>query len=189
VKLGQFGHQGKKWLHGITAANKWLSIITFIIMACITTGDVVGRYLLHRPVLGAFELVQTLMMVLVYSIFAYVAEVDFNIRVDVIYVKLPKRAQAILDVISSFGSIIVMSIITWQIAFRATLSFQRIIPDLVSALVPWSLWPFETLAAIGSAVLVIQLIVWFVRSIGAAINPEGVSLEPEEKAAKPDTIL
>jgi TRAP-type C4-dicarboxylate transport system permease small subunit len=188
VRLTKIGGTAGKWLHVITAANKWLCFITFCAMALITTADIIGRYVIHLPVPGSIELVTTLMLVLVYSIFAYVTEVDFNIRVDVVYVKLSKRTQYILDVISSILCVLMAAVTTWQIWLRTyDVGFLHKYPDLISAVLPWSLWPFAFVATIGCAVMVLELFVWFLRSVKNLMNKE--TAEPVEKSAKPETIL
>ncbi len=168
LRLKSVARQAEKWLHELSRTNKLVAVLGFCSMAVLTTCDVTGRYLLSRPILGTLEFVEVLMVLVVYGIFAYVAEEDFNIRVDIITVRLSKRVQALLHVFSSLGSVFVMGLITWQMGFRTwdlALREHRNVSDTA----PWPLWPFIAIATVGCGVLVLELFAWFLRSMKNAM--------------------
>ena len=75
------------------------------LMMFLTAGDVFLRNLLNRPILGAFEITECMMAIMVASGLAYVSVAKSQIRVEVLFGLLPKRVQKILTIITDFLSL------------------------------------------------------------------------------------
>ncbi len=166
MKLERIGQKVENFIHGITKALEVVAIVVLILLGLFTTIDVIGRYLLRRPVPGDFDIVQVFLLVLVYAGFAYCAFADGNIRVDIIYSRFPRRVKSSLDIISSLGAATVVGCLVWRHGFRASIMYMGQLGDkLISFEVPWPWWPFIAFAAIGSAVLFLEFFLWFCHSL------------------------
>jgi TRAP-type C4-dicarboxylate transport system permease small subunit len=83
-----------------TRFTRWLSCVgnvALVLMMVLTTVDVCGRYFFNRPVLGAYEITEYLMLIMVFSYLALAQAEKAHINVDIVYNRLPHKLQAILE--------------------------------------------------------------------------------------------
>jgi TRAP-type transport system small permease protein len=85
-----------------------------LLMMFLTAADVFLRNLLNRPILGAFEITECMMAIMVASGLAYVSVAKSQIRVDVLFGRLPKRVQKILTIITDFLSLGFCALLSWR---------------------------------------------------------------------------
>ncbi|MEN2979253.1 TRAP transporter small permease [Tistrella bauzanensis] len=76
--------------------------------AFLICGDVLGRFLVDRPVKGTFDLTGYMLAISTAWSFAYAHVQRANIRVDIAYARFPRRARAVLD-IAAAASVVVMA--------------------------------------------------------------------------------
>jgi TRAP-type transport system small permease protein len=84
------------------------------LMMMLTAGDVFLRNVFNKPILGAFEITECLMTVVVASGLAYVTVTKSQIRVEVLFNRLPQRAQKVLTVITDFLGLGFCILLSWQ---------------------------------------------------------------------------
>ncbi|OGP64478.1 MAG: hypothetical protein A2169_15400 [Deltaproteobacteria bacterium RBG_13_47_9] len=85
-----------------------------MVMMLLTVIDVSLRYVLNRPLKGAFEL-STFMMTILFSFgLAYTQASKGHVAVDLFISQLPKKAQTIIGSITCFLSLILFSLATWR---------------------------------------------------------------------------
>jgi TRAP-type C4-dicarboxylate transport system permease small subunit len=131
-------------------------------MMLLTAGDVFLRNVFNRPVLGAFEITECMMSLMVASGLAYVTVTKSQIRVDVLFGRLPRRAQMVLTVITDGLGLCLCALLSWR-------SFAYMIAEYESdtragvLLIPT--FPFITVVALGWLLLAIVLLKDFVELI------------------------
>jgi len=86
--------------------------ILIIVLMLFTFSTVILRYLFNSPVPGDFELIVFSLVVLVAFAMAYTMVQGRHVTVT--FFSLPKRAQAICDVITHLFSLIIFSVAAWQ---------------------------------------------------------------------------
>jgi TRAP-type C4-dicarboxylate transport system permease small subunit len=88
-------------------------------MMVLTFFDVVGRYLLNRPIRGAFEVTELLLLVLIFAGLPLVSHADEHVTMDFIDRMLPERAVGIL--IRAVHALVaaVFFFLTWQVLIKA----------------------------------------------------------------------
>ncbi len=99
------------------AASSYLSRIGAIAlfgMMCLTTLDVIGRYLFNKPVLGAFELTEFLVLILIFSYLAYTQSVDAHVSVELFVGRLPKKIQTLIYLFNHTVSLALMMLVAWK---------------------------------------------------------------------------
>ena len=88
-------------------------------MMVLTFFDVVGRYLLNKPIRGAFEVTELALLVLIFAGLPLVSHADEHVTMDFIDRILPERAaQAWVRVMHAICAAI-MFFLAWQVWIKA----------------------------------------------------------------------
>jgi TRAP-type C4-dicarboxylate transport system permease small subunit len=156
--------KAEKWIHTLSRTLYSLGLIILLLMTFLVVIDVFLRYLFKSPIAGSTDILQMMMLVLVYSGFAYCASVDGNVRIDVLYGRLPEHIQAYLDIITSMLSVLIVALITWRLGARAWEIYLNP-PSPVTDYFQWPIQPFIVFASAGAGFLCLELLIWFFRSI------------------------
>lgn len=122
-------------LRGIERLLNWLTVLSAVALAAmvlLVVADVLRANLLHRPIVGAIDLVQSLLAVIVFLGLPQVIFVEGNITVDVIDHFIGKRAVAVLRASGGLFAFVYLSLLLWHMVTPAldTLRFGDITPDL-----------------------------------------------------------
>lgn len=156
------------FIHGSSRLLQAVSKVLMFFMALFIAADVVGRYVFNHPFKGSSDLVELMMGVSVFFGMAYCAQQDGHTRVDVFYRKLPVRIQAYFDVIGFVASFFIFLLITWQLGTRVWESIAEPARRTVTDLLHIPHMPVISLAALGSAVLCLELLIRAIRSLAHA---------------------
>ena len=130
----------------------WLIIASMFL----TSADVLGRYLFNNPITTVYEIVQIMLLGIVYLSIAYVLSLRGHPKVDIITSWLPWRAQLALDIFGYTLGLLMMAVVTWQCGLRAWHSW--VVGDYTMGLVFIPLWPGKSMLPIGIGLLCIRLI-------------------------------
>ena len=87
-------------------------------MMLLTTTDVLGRYFFNSPVLGAYELTEYLMLIMVFSYLALAQSQKAHINVDIVFNRLPAWLQRTFERFNHIVCLLVMILVTWKSAQR-----------------------------------------------------------------------
>ncbi len=88
-------------------------------MMLLATVDVIGRYFFNAPVLGAYEITEYLMLILVFSFLALAQSSKVHISVDIVFNRLPARLRSVLERLNHLICLLMMILVSWM-------SIQRI---------------------------------------------------------------
>lgn len=166
------------WLNkAIHSLNRGINPLVWIIksvaagilaaMMFLTAMDVLLRYIFNRPISGALEITEFMMVILVGFGLAYCATVKGLVSVEIVTSRLSPRTQAILNSITYFLSFVFFSLITWQSVRHVTLAFET---DLVSPVLLIPTFPFSVMLALGSLVFTLVLLVNFLEYLSEVVN-------------------
>lgn len=124
-------------------------------MMALTVIDVAGRYLFNAPLLGAFELTEFLVLILIFSFLGYTEANKRHICVELILDLLPKRVQYICELINHVICLGLFVLITCMAVLKAIelMSTGESSPNLF---IPN--YPFAFFLALGSLVMCIEYI-------------------------------
>ncbi|HKQ67586.1 MAG TPA: TRAP transporter small permease [Methylomirabilota bacterium] len=106
-------------LRGAVGVANVLSLAGLAAMTIVTVTDVAGRYLFNRPLPGALELSELLMVFLVFGAFAVTELRNGHVDIDVVVNKLPQRARALSETFAATLSTAFWGAITWRTALHA----------------------------------------------------------------------
>lgn len=130
------------------------SVALFAMMA-ITVIDVIGRYIFNTPVLGAFELTEFLVLILIFSFLAYTQAQKRHICVEIIADLLPRKVQFLCNIINNTVCLIIFAMISYMSVIKALELMQtgETSPNLV---IPN--YPFVFFITLGSLVMCIEYV-------------------------------
>lgn len=94
------------------------SIILFCMMT-LTFVDVIARYVLNRPIRGAFEITELMLLVLIFAGLPLVSHADEHVTMDFIDRLLLSRARHGLQRAVHLVCAAVMAFMTWQVLIKA----------------------------------------------------------------------
>jgi len=126
-----------------------------ILMMLLTAADVCLRYIFNRPILGALELTEFMMAIVVSSALAYAAFRKGHVSVDVLITRFSSRVQAVINSITCFLGFSLFLLIAW----RSTLYAENLRAcGQVSTILYIPIHPFVYSIIIGSAVICLILL-------------------------------
>ncbi len=102
---------------GIARLSRGVSYVgmaVLVVMMLLTVADVFMRYVINRPILGALELTEYMMVPVVFLGLAWCAKQGGNVKVDLFTARLKPSIQTILDGVVRLFSVVVVSVIAWQ---------------------------------------------------------------------------
>ncbi|MBN2060792.1 MAG: TRAP transporter small permease [Deltaproteobacteria bacterium] len=132
-----------------------IGLSLLLLMMLLTVSDVILRYLFNRPIVGAFELTEFMMVIFVVFAFVTCAIQKGHVAIDLIMSKMPSKIQSIFGCITTVLSILILSLITWQgfLYMMIQLDTNVLSPSL---LIPR--YPFVGFVVLGFGFLVIVYI-------------------------------
>jgi len=124
-------------------------------MMFITMVDVILRYLLNYPIPGAYELVQLMLVLVVFFGLAYTATQKGHIVVEILFLVLPKTVQAIIAIMTS-----ILGIGIFIVAVVSVVQLINVHVDshAVSGVLEIPLYPISIAVAFGIALLCLVLL-------------------------------
>ena len=146
---------------------KSIAMGILVIMMMLTATDVVFRYIFNRPIAGSIELVEYMMAVLVSFGLAYCALEGSHVSVDLVVNTFSEKTQAVIECITSFISLGLFILVTWQSVIYISDNFYS---GLESPVLLIPTYPFIAVLAIGFAVLCLVLLMNFFRNLSKAVN-------------------
>jgi len=148
--------------------------IVLAAMMFLTAADVFLRYLFNRPISGALELNENMLVILVFFSVAYTAIQKGHVRVEVLITQLSQKAQSVIEIISGFVTFVLSLMITWQ-AF--VLALEKMEQGLTTAVLFIPVFPFIFMVAFGSGLLSLVLLVDLVHSVDQVVRSHWKILE------------
>lgn len=142
----------------IEKLNKFIGSIgagALVVLMLITGIDVVGRYAFHKPLLGAFEISELALALVILLGWGYTQSVKGHIDIDLLYSRLPLSLQTFLDFFIPLLGLCLFSFIAWQgIVFVIdSLGWNE-----TSEMIGIPVWIFKLVIFIGAVSICLQFI-------------------------------
>ncbi|MDO8474623.1 MAG: TRAP transporter small permease [Candidatus Rokubacteria bacterium] len=107
------------WERRVEALLGVVASVILLAMMLLTFVDVVARYIFSRPVRGAFEITELMLLVLIFAGLPLVSFTDEHALMDFIDRLLPPRAQRALEGLVQGVSGAIMFLLAWQVWLKA----------------------------------------------------------------------
>jgi TRAP-type C4-dicarboxylate transport system permease small subunit len=153
--------------HGASVAASAVAVAALAALAVVTVLDVSGRYFLNKPLLGAIEMSEFLMVFLSFGALALAELRNSHITVDFFVTALPSRARALLDALAALLGILFWAFVAWRAAVHARRIWEA---GEVSANLTLPTWPFYLAVTVGCGLLALALVGRVSRSLRAGFG-------------------
>ncbi|MBI1384363.1 MAG: TRAP transporter small permease subunit [Rhizobiales bacterium] len=141
-------------LRPINAAAAIVAGLCILAMTIIGAADVFGIFVLKRPIPGAFEFTEILMVASIFLALAMAQANRQHVSVEVLQKVLPagiKRLSWRLNCLLTLAFFVLMSWIAWKVAAN---SFM--IGEFSSGLIQVPVWPARVALAVGTTLISLQ---------------------------------
>lgn len=159
-------------MRGLQSARMVIQKLTYLVCAVsmfallplmlLTTTDVITRSFFSRPLSGVVELSSFMLTVVILLGIAYTQQVKGHPTVTLVVSRFPDRVQALIQIVTSLLSLIVVAIIIWQGWVLATGDVGRI----VSAVLKIPQYFFRMLVPVGGVLLFLEILIDMSDSVG-----------------------
>lgn len=140
-----------------------------VLMMLITVLDVLGRYILNRPLSGSLELIEYTMVVVGTLGLGWCTLQGRHLTVDLVVAGLPPRVQNIIDIITHCLCLSAYSLLSWQAVLESTNSL--LIYEDVSDVLEIPVYPFFYLMSFGFIMLGLAILVRLIELLKKAVKP------------------
>lgn len=149
----------------LTLALRTLCMFILGVMLFLGTADVLGRYLLNRPVLGTYEIFGVFLPCIVLLGLAYAQAEHTHVKISLVLELLPPPLHRVFDIITTLIAMVMTILIGWhgfELSMRFLNSGKLIDTIMVPKWIPQLVVPLGALALF--LVLLVQLIELLLRS-------------------------
>jgi TRAP-type C4-dicarboxylate transport system permease small subunit len=164
----------------IQKVNRYLFIlgaVPLFIASILTVVDVSGRYF-RLPLPATLE-VSTLCLALSVALtLAHTQALKGNTDVDVLFVLMPRMAQKVTNIITTFLCVSIVGLMAWRA--WAWVAFSHRTQEWVD-IVGWPFWPFKAVMLLGLFCLFLQFILDFVEALRELAGKPSLFQRPTEK--------
>jgi TRAP-type C4-dicarboxylate transport system permease small subunit len=143
-------------VHPLVRVTNSVAAVILVAMMFLTAMDVLLRYVFNRPISGAMEITEYMMVILVSLGLAYCAFVKGHVSVEVLTSRFSPKGQAILNCFTY-----------WQIIKYIRLMFKS---NLVSAVLHIPTFPFIAILSLGSLAFSLVLLADFLEYLSKTVN-------------------
>jgi TRAP-type C4-dicarboxylate transport system permease small subunit len=91
-----------------------IGMVILLGMMFLGAADVISRYIFNRPILGAVEISDLMMGMVVFFGWGYTMAIEAHITVDVLFLHYPPRAKAILNFVMYLLTLVLFAFIGWK---------------------------------------------------------------------------
>ena len=161
-------------VRGFNTVTHSLAGVGLMALLFLTVSDILGRFLLSRPVPGTVEVTSVLLVVVVFLAVAHSEDMGDHITIDLIYERVGPRWRMVMDLFADIFSIVVIALLSYQL-------YQFVLRNQASGaetpVLDLPIWPFVLVAAFGSALYAVSTIIRMtLRIMGLpvdAVDPSG----------------
>ncbi|MDD5702018.1 MAG: TRAP transporter small permease [Dehalococcoidales bacterium] len=151
------------WLNEFMDKIRWPAAIVLLLMALLTASDVIGRYILSKPILGNNDIQQLMMVVIIFLSMGYCTLKARHASADIVTSRLSRHTRAILGSITWFLSALIFVIISWQVTEWGW--NEMFSPTRFTILLSIKEGPFILVAAFGCFSIFLGSLVNFIRAL------------------------
>jgi len=137
-----------------------------VVMMLLTVTDVVGRRFFSKPILGAYELSEFMLVIVVFFAIACCEFMRGHITIDLVVSRLRQRTQYVIRSIMYVFSLVTCVLLTWRLVVDGTGQ----VGGTLSGILDVPVFPFIYLAALGSAFLSLAILTNLLQFIAEALR-------------------
>ncbi len=137
------------------------------LMMLLTVADVVGRRIFNEPVSGAYELSQFMLVIVVFFAIVHCEFTRGHIAIDLVTSRFRQRTQDIIASIMYIFFLVTFALLTRQLIVHAFNVWHN---NLVTGTLRLPIFPLVFVAAFGSALLSLVVLIYLLSLIAEALK-------------------
>jgi TRAP-type C4-dicarboxylate transport system permease small subunit len=157
----------RKWTARLSAWSEWIGVAGIIVMVVVICADVLGAKLFLLPVPGSTEIVELAQVATIAFAVAATQRHKGHISVEMFYLKMPPRAQALTKSVTSCLGLILFLSLAYQ-SIRLGNSFRT--ANEVTATVQIPFYPFAYGFALAMVPVVLMLLIDLIDALRELLN-------------------
>ncbi len=155
--LGRTGLLSRWLIERISWVLIVVSGITVLAMMVMMSYEVFARYVFNRPTSWAMEISMHILVAPVFLAAAYTLLKDGHVRAELIMSHMPKRVQAIVNIITSVVALIFLVVLTWTVWLLVVQSYRG--NEYSPSIFPFPLAPVYITMFIGCAMFCLAMLI------------------------------
>jgi TRAP-type C4-dicarboxylate transport system permease small subunit len=132
-----------------------VATVCILTLMVLTTTDVILRYIIGRPLKGAYELSEILFLSAVFLGMAYTQMFKEHVNADLLVTRLSAHTNLILETGALILAIFIYGLLAWQGAEAFWKSWNT--SEYRWGLIPIPLWPARLMIPLGASVFFLRL--------------------------------
>ena len=172
----------RKFYLSLTKVNKMFAtlagVATLTIMA-IGSIDILATNLLSKPVPAAFEIIETLLVIVVFFSISLAQTHKVHIRVELLYNLMSKELTLISDLIAFFLSAAMYGLIAYYGFEAGVRSYVR--GEFAPGIISFPIWPTRFALFVGASLMTIQCLTDFLMLLLGYDDPMQKSEESQPR--------
>ena len=144
-----------KILQNLSTYLAYIGSFSLFSMMCLTIADVAGRYIFNKPVLGAFELTEFMVLVLIFSYLGYAQAGKSHVSVDLFMMFFPERLKVYIEIFNHVACLAIMILIAWM-GFEKALEMMETCESSPNLALPS--YPFVFFLVLGCVTMCVEFI-------------------------------
>jgi len=141
--------------------------IILAVMVLLITVDVVLRYFFNKPIKGSYELIEFMLVLVIFTGLAYTQTKKGHLSIDLLTTSLTAEAKAVINSATQFLCLGTFFLITWRSMVTAEILRAE---SSTSGLLLIPNFPFMWVAAFGSVLLCLAFLIDLIDSISDIIR-------------------
>jgi len=165
MTLPKFVGEIKEFSDTLSRGINSIGVVLLMGMMLLIVVDVFLRRVFNQPIMGTFEIVQLILVILVYSGLAYTAVQKVHISIDFVAARFSERTRAFIDSLTLLLGLGFFTLVTWRNILKARI---MLLENETSFLLSIPTFPFYYILALGCGVLCLVLLVQLIEAIAKA---------------------
>jgi TRAP-type C4-dicarboxylate transport system permease small subunit len=150
------GFEGvKKFVLVVGGGGNILGSAGIVVMMFLVCGDIVGRYLLRAPIVGAFEITEFLMAGIIFIGFAFTQAQKAHLSIDLLFTRLTPSTQNSLTIFNLIVTFLFYALIAWRGVVGSWEAYA--LDDKTAGLIRIPYWPARAVIPLGAILLCLQI--------------------------------
>ncbi|MDD5703609.1 MAG: TRAP transporter small permease [Dehalococcoidales bacterium] len=163
------GEKLEKVIYSMSRGFRVLSIAMLFIMMLFVTVDVIGRYIINKPINGDIELQELMMVVIIFGAMAYATTTKQHVFVELLVARLKGRSLAIVNSIALFLGLVFLALTIWRTGVGGWNEMMSPTGKYTMMLeIPIA--PFILLADVGLILMFLVFLCQFIKVLNSAIG-------------------
>lgn len=158
-------------IHKVSYVMFIIAKISLILMALLTAVDVFGRYFFNFPIIGAQDISELSMVLLIFGAMGWATYKRAHIRADMLYSVISKKKYAVLTAAGFAISLMLSILMAWQTCVSSVSSLIN--SHQVTPTIRIPIAPFQLFTAFGLLVLSLELLldlIKYIREVNIIVN-------------------